>query len=74
LVKFSSASVNSFVLLSYNFREEQRQFLSEFRTNQCSITDNTGALTGGIGGTSLADVTVKVSFGSGGESFKLLGL
>jgi hypothetical protein len=47
------------------FAQSSGNFSASFDATQCSITDNTGALTGGIDGTSLPDVTVKVSSGSG---------
>ena len=40
-------------------------FSASFDATQCAITASDGTLTGGITGTSLPDVTVKVSSGSG---------
>jgi hypothetical protein len=58
-----------FITALYNsatvFAQSSGSFSASFDATQCSITDKTGALTGGIGGNSLPDVTVKVSSGSG---------
>jgi len=47
------------------FAQSSGSFSASYNATQCAITDKTGALTGGIGGTSLPDVSVKVSSGSG---------
>ena len=40
-------------------------FSASFDATECAITASDGTLTGGIAGTSLPDVTVKVSSGNG---------
>lgn len=47
------------------FAQSSGSFSASFNDTQCSITDKTGVLTGGITSSSLPDVTVKVSSGSG---------
>ena len=47
------------------FAQSSGNFSASFDKSQCSITDSTGELTGGIGVTKLPDVTIKVSSGSG---------
>jgi hypothetical protein len=67
--KFRLILTALFITALYNsaivFAQSSGSFSASFDATQCSITDKTGALTGGIGGTSLPDVTVKVSSGSG---------
>ncbi len=60
VVLFLTALYNSAV-----FAQSSGSFSASFNATQCSITDKTGILTGGITGTSLPDVTVKVSSGNG---------
>ena len=47
------------------FAQSSGSFSASFDATQCAVTAKDGTLTGGIGGTSLPDVTVKVSSGSG---------
>lgn len=69
MIKFRLILTALFITALYNsatvFAQSSGSFSASFNATQCSITDSTGALTGGIGGTSLPDVTVKVSSGSG---------
>src|SRR5262249_22450 len=60
-VLFLTALYNSATV----FAHSSGSFSASYNATQCAITDKTGALTGGIGGTSLPDVSVKVSSGSG---------
>ena len=47
------------------FAQSSGSFSASYNATQCSITASDGTLTGGMGDTSLPDVTVKVSSGSG---------
>src|SRR5437867_3200265 len=50
---------------SSSFAQSSGNFTASFNATQCSITDADGTLTGGIVGTSLPDVSIKVSGGNG---------
>src|SRR5712692_3010098 len=58
-----------FVTALYNtpavLAQSSGSFSASYGATQCAISNNDGTLTGGINGTSLPDVTVKVSSGSG---------
>src|SRR5207249_821611 len=47
------------------YAQSSGSFSASFERTQCSIANNDGTLSGGIAGTSLPDVTVKVSSGNG---------
>ncbi|TLY28952.1 MAG: hypothetical protein E6K63_06520 [Nitrospirae bacterium] len=47
------------------YAQSSGSFSASFERTQCSIANNDGTLSGGIAGTSLPDVTVKVSGGNG---------
>ena len=47
------------------FAQSSGNFTASYNATQCAITASDGTLTGGIAATSLPDVTVKVSSGSG---------
>jgi hypothetical protein len=47
------------------FAQSSGSFSASYNATQCALSDSTGTLSGGIGGNSLPDVTVKVSSGSG---------
>ena len=67
--KFRLVLVVLFLTVLYHsataFAQSSGSFSASYNPTQCSITDSTGTLSGGTGGTSLPDVTVKVSSGSG---------
>ena len=60
-VLFVTALYNSTAVLA----QSSGSFSASYGATQCAISNNDGTLTGGIAGTSLPDVTVKVSSGSG---------
>jgi hypothetical protein len=60
-VLFLTALYNTSAVLA----QSSGSFSASFNPTQCSITASDGTLTGGIAGTSLPAVTVKVSSGSG---------
>jgi len=60
-VLFVTALYNSTPVLA----QSSGSFSASFGATQCAISNNDGTLTGGIAGTSLPDVTVKVSSGNG---------
>jgi len=60
-VLFVTALCNSTTVLA----QSSGSFSASYGATQCAISNNDGTLTGGIAGTSLPDVTVKVSSGSG---------
>jgi hypothetical protein len=47
------------------FAQSSGNFTASFDKTECAITASDGTLTGGIAGTSLPDVTIKVSAGNG---------
>jgi len=67
--KFRLILTALFITALYNsatvFAQSSGSFSASFNATQCSITAKDGTLSGGISVTSLPDVTVKVSSGSG---------
>ena len=65
LTGIATAVLATFMVGSLAFAQSSGSFSASAGRAECAITDSTGVLTGGIGVTSLPDVTVKVSSGSG---------